>query len=300
MKKWILRIALGLASIIVLFIAVVFGVSEARVRKTYSVAAATGLSVTNDPAQVARGKHLVTAVAKCVDCHTEDLGGKVFIQDPAMGRVIAPNLTTGRGGVLASYTDAQIETAIRHGVRKNGRGLLIMPSDEYQNLSDADVASIIAYLRALQPVDRELPRTRVGPVGRGLITFGVPIIPAARIDHGRKAANTAPPVGPTREYGEYLVSVGGCRGCHSPTLAGQASFEPGAPPSANITPAGPVGRWTEEQFMAAMRTGLRPDGSQIKDFMPWRSMARHTDDELRAIYRYLRTVPPVQSPVAKS
>jgi cytochrome c553 len=300
MKKWITRIALGLVSVIVLFIAVVFGVSEARVRKTYAVAAATGLNVTQDPAQIARGQHLVTAVAKCVDCHTEDLGGKVFIEPGPMATVIASNLTTGRGGVLAGYTDAQLETAIRHGVRKNGRGLFIMPADEYQNLSDADVSAIIAYLRSLRPVDREFEHTtKLGPIGRGLVTFGMPLIPAARIDHQRASPRTAPPVGATLEYGEYLVSVGGCRGCHSATLAGQASFEPGAPPSANITPAGPMGQWTEAQFISAMRTGRRPDGTQIKDFMPWRSMSRHTDDELRAIYMYLRTVPPVQSP-AKS
>ncbi|HEV3049835.1 MAG TPA: cytochrome c, partial [Longimicrobium sp.] len=220
MKKWITRIALGLASIIVLFIAVVFAVSEARVRKTYQVAAVNGLTVTQDPAQVARGKHLVTAVAKCVDCHTEDLGGKVFIEPGPMGTVSASNLTTGQGGVLAGYTNAQLETAIRHGVRKNGRGLIIMPSDEYQNLSDADVSAIISYLRSLAPVNRELPKTKVGPLGRGLLTFGVPLIPAARIDHGRKSPASAPPVGATQEYGEYLVNVGGCRGCHGPTLVG--------------------------------------------------------------------------------
>lgn len=298
MKKWIKRIALGLVSAIVLFVAVVFGVSEARVRKTYQVAAYNGLTVTNDPAQIARGQHLATAVAKCVDCHTEDLGGKVFIEPGPMGTVIAPNLTSGRGGVLASYSDAQIETAIRHGVNRDGRGLLIMPSDEYQNLSDADVSAIIAYLRSLPAVDREFEqRTRLGPVGRGLVTFGVPVIPAALIDHQRRPVAEAPAMGATREYGEYLVSVGGCRGCHGPSLAGQKGHEPGSPPSANITPAGPMGAWSEAQFISAMRTGRRPDGTQIKDFMPWRSMSRHTDDELRAIYMYLRTVPAVESSV---
>lgn len=299
MKKWIKRIALGLVSAIVLFVAVVFGVSEVRIRKAYAVTPYNGLTVTSDPAQVARGQHLATAVAKCADCHTEDLGGKVFIEPGPMGTVIAPNLTTGRGGVLASYSDAQLETAIRHGVGRDGRGLLIMPSDEYQNLGDADVSAIIAYLRSLPAVDREFEQsTKVGPIGRGLLTFGVPIIPAALIDHSRSGpVNAVPPVGATKEYGEYLVSVGGCRGCHSPSLAGQKSFEPGAPPSANITPAGPIGAWSEAQFVSAMRTGRRPDGTQIKDFMPWRSMSRHTDDELRAIYLYLRTVPSAESPV---
>ena len=301
MKKWITRIAIGLVSVVLLFIAVVFAVSEARVRKTYDVAAATGLSVTGDPAQVARGQHLATAVAKCTDCHTEDLGGKVFIEPGPMGTVIAPNLTTGKGGVLASYTDAQLETAIRHGVRRNGRGLLIMPSDEYQNLSDADVSAIIAYLRSVPPVDRELPKTRVGPVGRGLLTFGVPLIPAARIDHAKPPAarSSVPPVGPTVEYGQYLVSVGGCRGCHGPNLVGAPGHGPDEPAAPNITPAGRIGRWSEADFTRAIRTGTRPDGTRISEAMPWKSMARHTDDELHAIWLYLKTVPPVQSP-AKS
>jgi cytochrome c553 len=300
--KWIKRIALGLVSLIVLLVAVVFGVSEARMRKTYSVSTVASLNVTRDPAQIARGEHLVRAVAKCSDCHTEDLGGQIFIKPGPMGTVSASNLTGGKGGVLASYSDAQLETAIRHGVRRNGRGLVIMPSDEYQYLGDADVSAIIAYLRSLPPVDRELPTTKLGPIGRGLVTFGVPLIPAAHIDHKTPPASrtAVPPVGPTREYGEYLVSVGGCRGCHGADIAGAPGHAPGEPASANITPAGPIGQWTEADFTRAMRTGTRPDGSKLKDFMPWRSMARHTDDELHAIWLYLRTVPPVQSAPAKS
>lgn len=301
--KWIKRIALGLVSLIVLVVAVIFGVSEARMRKTYKVSTvASSLSVTRDPAQIARGEHLVTAVAKCTDCHTDDLGGKIFIEPGPMGTVSASNLTAGKGGVLASYTDAQLETAIRHGVRTNGRGLVIMPSDEYQYLGDADVSAIIAYLRSLPPVDRELPKTRLGPIGRGLVTFGVPLIPAARIDHSKAPASRSnvPPVGPTREYGEYLVSVGGCRGCHGPNLAGAPGHAPGEPASANITPAGPIGKWSEADFTRVLRSGTRPDGSKLLDFMPWRSMARHTDDELHALWLYLQTVPPVESAPAKS
>jgi cytochrome c553 len=296
--KWIKRIALGLVAVIVLLVAVIFGVSEMRVRKTYDVASATRLNVTSDPAQIARGEHLVTAVTKCTDCHTADLGGKIFIEPGPMGTVSASNLTAGKGGVLASYTDAQLETAIRHGVRKNGRGLLIMPSDEYQYLSDADVSAIIAYLRSVPPVDRELPSTKVGPVGRGLVTFGVPLIPAARIDHKTPPASRAsvPPVGPTVEYGRYLVSVGGCRGCHGPNLVGAPGHGPEDPDAPNITPAGVISKWSEADFTRAIRTGTRPDGTKINEAMPWKSMSRHTAEELHAIWLYLRTVPPVESP----
>jgi cytochrome c553 len=298
--KLIKKALLGLVSVIVLLIAVVYGVSEARLRKTYDVAAATSLHITRDPAQVARGQHLVTAVAKCVDCHNEDMGGKKFIDAGPLGVVYASNLTTGRGGALAGYTDAQIEAAIRHGVRPNGRGIFVMPSDEYQNLSDEDVSAIIAYLRTLAPVDREHGTSHLGPLGRALYAAGqLPFIPAEGMDHAATRPAT-PPAGPTREYGQYLVSVGGCRGCHGPNLVGGPSHEPGAPDAANITPAGPIGQWSEADFTRAIRTGTRPDGSKIKDFMPWRSMSRHTDDELHAIWLYLQTVPPVASPAAKS
>ena len=293
MKKWIKRLAVGVVSLIVLLLAVVYGVSEMRLRKTYTVASAARLNVTRDPAQIERGRHLATAVAKCTDCHTADLGGKLFIDGGPFATIYSSNLTAGKGSNLARYTDAQIDAAIRHGVRPDGRGLLIMPSDEYRNLSDEDVSAIIAYLRSLPAVDREQPKSKLGPIGRALFAFGqLPAVPASRIDHETTGPRTAPPAGPTREYGQYLVSVGGCRGCHGPNLAGAPGHGPGEPPAANITPAGPIGRWSEADFVRAIRTGTRPDGSKLKDFMPWKSMASHTEDELHAIWLYLQTVPP--------
>ena len=299
LKKVLKYLAIGVVSIVVLLLAVVYGVSEMKLRRSYDVKPTTALNVTRDPAQLERGRHLVTAVAKCTECHTADLGGQLFIDGGPFATVYASNLTPGKGGRLAGYTDAQIEAAIRHGVRPNGRGILIMPSDEYQHLSDADVSAIIAYLRALPPVDREQPSSRLGPIGRAVYTFGAPLLPAALIDHDAAGARTAPPAGPTREYGQYLVSVGGCRGCHGTNLVGAPSHE-GGPPAANITPAGAIGKWSEADFLRAIRTGTRPDGRKLSNEMPWRSMATHTDDELHAIWLYLQTVPPVESPAAKS
>lgn len=296
--KLLKKAVLGLVSLIVLLVAVVYGVSEARLRKTYDVAAATPLSVTGDAAQLARGRHLATAVAKCVECHDADLGGKVMMDEAPMGTVVASNLTRGKGGVAGSYTDAQLERAIRHGIRPDGRALVIMPSDEYQNLSDADVSAIIAYIRAVSPVDREHPGRSVGPVARALVTFGVPFLPAAKIDHA--ATRPAMPAeGPTREYGQYLVSVGGCRGCHGPDLSGAPGHGPDARPAPNITPAGGIGRWSEADFVRAIRTGVRPDGTRIDPAMPWKAMSGHTEDELHAIWLYMQAVPPV-TPAARS
>jgi cytochrome c553 len=293
MKKWIRRLGIGfggLVALVLLLMAVAYGVSRRGLSREWEVAGAA-LPVTRDPAQIARGRHLATAVTKCTDCHGADLGGSVFIDGMPMGVLIASNLTAGKGGALPRYTDAQLEAAIRHGIGANRRGLLFMPSDEYQHLSDEDAAAIIAYIRSVPPVDRELGGSRVGPLGHVLYATGqLPLVPAEIIDH-RPRARGAPPAGATREYGRYLVSVGGCTGCHGPDLAGSSGHGPASP---NVTPAGVVASWREADWIRAMRTGKRPDGSAIKDPMPWKAVGMMSDDELRAMWMYLSTIPRVE------
>jgi mono/diheme cytochrome c family protein len=269
----------------------VYAASESRMKRSYAVTG-VALSITRDSAQLERGRHLATALAKCTDCHGEDLGGRPFFEDPVMGLLYASNLTAGRGGILARYDDRQLEAAIRHGVNPEGRALVYMPSQEYQHLGDEDVAAIIAYLRSLPPVDREGFAPRLGPMGRVLLVTGkMKLLPAEMIDHGA-ARPSVPPAGATVEYGEYLSRFGGCFGCHGPDLAGGVpNGPPGSPVPSNITPAG-IGSWSEADWFTAMRTGVRPDGTELTDFMPWRLMASMSDDELRAMWLYLRTVPP--------
>jgi cytochrome c553 len=292
MRKW-MKITAGGVGIVVAAVGTLYAASEARLNRDLGIAA-SALTVAPNPALLARGEHMTTAIGKCVACHEPDMGGKVFLEAGPLGTIIAPNLTTGRGGVLASYSDEQLERAIRHGVGTDGRALAIMPSNDYYHLSDADVASIIAYLRTLPPVDRELPETRIGPLGRALYLAGqLPLMPAEGMDHA--AARVAGEPGVTAEYGEYLAWVGGCKGCHYPDLAGGPSHEPGAPPAANLTPAG-IGSWTEADFFKALRGGTRPDGTAIDPVMPWTLTARMTDDEIRALWMYLRTVPAKASP----
>jgi mono/diheme cytochrome c family protein len=253
------------------------------------------LDVPTDSAGIERGRHLATAIAKCVECHGADLSGKVFIEAPGLGRLVAKNLTRGRGGVGDSLTDAQIEHVIRHGVRHDGKSLLFMPSEDWQSLGDADVAALIAYLRAVPPVDKVLPPSTIGPIGRALLVAGEITLPAeviaSRTPPGAAHA-PAPPRAPTAEYGRYMANVGGCTGCHGPGLSGGKI--PGAPPelrpAANLTPEG-IGHWSEDDFRRALRTGVRPDGSPIDTLMPWRLTRDMDDDEIRALYAFLRTVP---------
>jgi mono/diheme cytochrome c family protein len=251
--------------------------------------------VLKDSAALVRGKHLSRAIGKCVECHGDDLGGKVVFDAMPMARVVAPNLTSGRGGIGGNRTDDDLLRAIRHGIGVGGRPLVLMPSKNYWHMGDADVGALIGYLRSLPAVDRELQPTAFGLVGRVLLLKGDldPMFEAKDMDH--TARRSAPPAADTTaDYGRYLTEIGGCTGCHGPTLSGGAI--PGGPPdskpSANLTPEG-IGTWTEQDFFKAVREGIRPAGTAIDStVMPIRLTREMTDQETKAIYMYLKTVPP--------
>lgn len=235
---------------------------------------------------------MATAATHCVSCHGADLGGAVFIDDPAVGLYVGSNLTTGEGGVGDRYTDEELARAIRYSLRPDGRPLLFMPAQS--SLSDEDLAAIIAYIRSVPPVDRVPPSSRVGPLARVLHLSGkFPLLPAEEIDRTARP-RSAIETGPTIEYGEYLISIGGCRDCHGASLTGGPvpGMPPGTPPATDLTSRGPVARWSDAEFIHAMRTGLRPDGSGVSPIMPWPLVGQLTDDELTAILLYIRTVEP--------
>lgn len=281
---------LGVLGVAVAALAALYGYSEYRIERRYEIHP-PAVAVRADAELVARGRHLAT-IRGCVDCHGANLGGQTFLDTPPVGRVFASNLTRGRGGIGGSYTDQDFVRAIRHGVRPNGQALLIMPAQEFNVLSDADVAALIAYLRSLPPVDNEPFERSVGPIGRLLYVTGqAPLLPVELIDHTARPKPVTP--GVTAEYGKYLSSS--CVGCHGEGLSGGRipGMPPEFPPAANITPHGEtgIGAWTEADFFTALRTGKRPDGSELRPEMPWKLTAQMTDDEIRALWLYLRTVP---------
>jgi mono/diheme cytochrome c family protein len=290
------RIALVVGSLVLLLVLVAAGgyvVSEVKIHHKYDIASES-IPIPTDSLSIARGRHLARAMAKCTDCHGEDLGGRIMVSDPAMGKWVTSNLTRGQGGIGGTLRDDDWVRAIRHGVGHDGRPLLIMPAIVYQNLSAGDVGQIIAYVKSVPPVDRELPPLSIGPVARGLIaTNTVPFFDAARVDHAVQAPALAPLDGPTPEFGKYIVHTAGCEDCHGPTLAGGKieTGDPSWPPAANITPTG-LNEYDEAAFFTVLRTGVRPRGSKINEAMPWVWTREMTDDEIRAVWLYLKTVPP--------
>jgi len=292
MNRWLKRLLITVGVLVLIVGASASSVyisTERKLREVHEVAMPP-IEIPTDSASLERGKHLANAIAVCIDCHGPDLGGKVFIDDPAIGLLSASNLTRGAGGVGDRYNDQELARAIRHGIRADGTPLLFMPSQVYNNLSDEDLGALVAYIRSLPPVDRTLPANRIGPVGRALYLAGkFPLLPVELIDHQKRAPRAVAPAR-SAEYGRYLVSLGGCYDCHGPRLEGGPipGMPPGTPPATDISPTGVITGWTEADFINAMRFGRRPDGTTINPVMPWPNLGQMTDDELGAIWKYLR------------
>lgn len=293
--KALRRLAVGLAVIVGLISLLAGGVHVAagrRLAQQHAVDIRPAAEPATDSALLARGAHVAGALGKCADCHGSDFGGNVIVDDPALGILSAPNLTRGSGSVTADFAMVDWDRAIRHGVRRDGTGLILMPSDDWARLSDGDLVALVGYLRQLPPVDREMPRSALRLVGRALyLADKLPLVAAERIDH--TASYTAVEPAATADYGAYLADIGGCRGCHGPQLSGGLipGMPPGTPPASNISPTG-IGHYSEADFFRAMREGTRPDGTKLSEVMPVRFTSQMTDEETLALYRYLRTVPP--------
>lgn len=284
----------GIVVIIAGAAAAIYLITNSRFNTTYSFVPET-VAASADSAAVSRGEH-VAIVRGCVGCHAPDLGGGPVIEEPPVAMLYATNLTSGAGGRASLYADdTDWVRAIRHGIGPDGRPLKFMPSHEYHVLSDADMGDLLAYLKTRDAIDRELPETKVGPIGRILyITGQIPLIPAELIDHTAPRPDPIEP-GETVEYGGYLAT--GCMGCHGPTYSGGRI--PGTPPDfpsvANITPDEEtgIGTWSEEDFFRALREGVRPDGTQLDEFMPVQETSRLTDVETRALYKYFMSLDPI-------
>lgn len=252
------------------------------------VEAASDLKVDATPEQVARGEYIVNL--GCVGCHGVDealplKGGWNMAADEGfgfMGQATTENLTPG--GKLADYTDGEIFRTIRYGVDKDGNLLLMMSSLSYRELSDADIEAVIAYLRS-QPAE-----TNDVPTGDKLNFLGMVIMGSGMFPMPAPVPSSieAPSAGATPEYGKYVATLGDCRGCHGTDMMGTpaSSFGPAVP-----NPRPFVSSLTLDEFIQTMRTGVRPNGTAFSPGMPWQSAAHMTDDDLAALYAYLKAEP---------
>lgn len=306
LARFFVRALLVVAALALALVAVVLVMS----RRTFD-APYPELRASSDPKVIARGRYIAYGPAHCVNCHTPDsqtelvrsgatpplVGGREF-KGP-FGTITSANLTPDRETGIGRYSDRELARALRHGVRPDGRALL--PFMQAQNLSDEDLVAVMSFLRSQKPVRNETGGRKLNILGKAIVAFAIkPVGPS-----GAVPART--PAHGTEESGEYLANaVAGCAACHtkrnlltgafeSPRFSGGMTFpldENRVIVTPNLTPAraGRITSWTEEQFVGRFGAGVGIPGTH----MPWRQYQSMTEDDLRAIYRYLRSLEPIE------
>lgn len=285
--KWIGIILGSFVLVLVAFYTFIYFRTESRFDKLYQVKAEP-VTIPSNQEAIVQGRH-IAAIKGCGDCHGQDYGGKIVIDDPGLGRIVAPNITNGQGGLTArhgSYTDQDYIRAIKHGIGKEDKTLKLMPSYEYNPLSKKDLGSLVAYLKTLPPVDREMPDMALKPVAYVLTHLDkLPLTVAEKIDHTAKSPEDVRPE-VTAAYGKYVAVS--CVGCHKDNFKGGDALIPGSPQVPNITASGSIGKWTEVQFINTLRTGITPEGKKLNpEFMPWPVAKEFTDTEIKSLYLFL-------------
>ncbi len=268
-------------------VASVYILSNKKLHRTFDVNVQAPV-VPAGPEAIARGQHMVKTRG-CAQCHGADLAGAKVIDDPAMGKLYGPNLTRGRGGLPADFTDTDFARAIRHGVAREGRGLFLMPSEDFAHFTEDDLGAVIAYVKSMPPVDRESVPLSIGPVARALLLAGKIKLAAEVIDHASLQADVVK-AEPTVTYGRYVAAS--CIGCHGNNFSGGKIDigPPDWPPARNLTPAGDLATWKEADFFRALREHVRPDGVKLNEVMP-AAFGGFNDTEIKALWAYLQTVP---------
>ncbi len=265
-------------------------------------------SVAQAQGSIERGRYLVEGILTCGNCHSPRgpggaidaaklySGGPQTWDEPAYtvkGSNITPDLETGIG----KWSPAETRRAIQDGVRPSGARLApIMPYPFYMIFTPGDLDAVVAYLRSVPPVHREVPP----PIYKTALPS--PDVPAGA-DQPPPEADLRDPV----KRGFYLVTIGHCMECHTPVVNGlrdlAGGLGKGGPTfrgpwgelvARNITPHREkgIGAWSDAEIKRAITQGVRADGSRLKPPMGFDWYARMTDEDLDAMVAYLRTVPP--------
>jgi mono/diheme cytochrome c family protein len=284
----IISISLGvLVGILLIAYVFIYFDIRSRVNKHYDINA-EAIEIKSDSASLALGQRLVNTRA-CTECHGKDLGGVTIFEDQLVGTFVSKNITKGKGGLPADFSVSDWVRAMKHGVNKDGKPLYLMPSHELSLLTETDMAAIIAYCSQVPNVDREPKEFKVGPLGYVLSEFGlIPLLPAEFTDHQIHFAKEI-----KREisaaYGKYLSTI--CINCHGANLKGGESPVPGGKYVADISSTGNPGKWSHQEFIKALHTGVTPEGKTLKpEEMPWTITKSYTEDELTALHLYLQSI----------
>jgi len=297
MKKVFRIVGMVLGSLIGLILVVgviLFLMGNARLNKTYDFPS-SNIVVPTDAASIEFGKH--RAEVLCEGCHGADLSGinNWFAAGP-LGTIDSANLTSGDGGFGREAKSAEdYVLAIRHGVDPEGKPLFMPAVVSTSNLSDEDLGAIIAYIQSVPPVDHVTNGNNFTPLAKIMLAAGMlGKLPVESVSHETQV--TAPSRSVSVEYGDYMVNTNDCRICHGPQLNGGQFPDPTITLiSPNITPGGEVGFWSGDQFINTTRTGVTPGGHELDpEHMPWKDYGNMTDDELKAIFMYLQSLPKLE------
>ena len=273
----------GLLVLALIFWAIVYFKTESRINKVYTVKSQT-LVIPTDSASLAAGMHIAMNRA-CMGCHGDDLsGGSVFLHpEEPVGVLYSKNITSGKGGI--QYKDEDWIRLLRHGLGKENKSVWLMPAHDFYHISNQELVQLISFVKSKPAVDHIIPAKSLKPLGRFLTFMNkFPLLPAEKIDHNAIFQDKVE-VAITAQYGAYLTTI--CRGCHGDQLKGGPAREKLAPPFPDITATGSMKTWKETDLITALRTGKKPDGKIISDFMPWKVFS-FTDNELKAIYLHLK------------
>lgn len=275
MKRFLKWTAISLGSLIAVLLVVIYGVSEIKLRQRYDVAA-TPIPVSTDSFVIARGKH-IALTRGCANCHGDNLEGKVFFDEPMLARLVAPNLTK----LVREYSEPELARAIRHGVKRNGTSVAVMPSSMLYHLSDDDVGALIAYLKTVPATESTLPGNSMRLLARvGLVT-GQYHTEASVIDHDapRLPEGNEADLG-TR--GRYLAKSS-CTECHGQDFKGGGGG-PAPSPALSVVQA-----YSAEEFARLMRDGVPRDGRKlgVMGDVARSRFSQFTDAEVAAVYVYL-------------
>lgn len=291
--KWFGIVVVSLVGLVLVAGVVLFLMGNSRLNKTYDFPP-SNITIPTDEASIAYGKH--RAEILCEGCHGENLSGvNNWFDGGPLGTIDSANLTSGEGGIGADFTTEDYVRAIRHGINQAGKPIFMVAVPSTAYLSDEDLGAIIAYVKTVPPVDRKTNGQNFSPLAKIMAAAGVlGDLPVEVVSHDVHV--TAPERGASVEYGEYMVNTNDCRVCHGPNLNGASFPDPTITKiSPNLTPGGELGFWTEEQFITTLRTGVAPSGHELdNEFMAWKDYRNFTDDELKAIWLYLQSLPKLE------